>query len=166
MRGLGRDRRLPGSGRSADEEQQRLVDALQRVDPPQPPYGARRLLLADELGRELAQAVEVERRRAALAEVAVREAGDEVRALGVEPRHDERASHETLRERNLVAEGKREAMTAFPHDPNLAMPSSSSSSSCSPGRGTTSFAARTTSAPRASAASATTSIAAAFSSTR
>ena len=81
MRRFRRDGRLARAGRSADEQQERLVEPLQRVDPAQPANGARRLLLADELGGELAQAVEVERQRAAFGKVAVRTARDQVGAL-------------------------------------------------------------------------------------
>ena len=43
-------------------------------------------LLADQLRSELAEPVEIERDRAALGEVAIGVAGDEVRTLGIEAR--------------------------------------------------------------------------------
>ena len=61
------------------------------------------------LGGELAEAVEIEGDRAALGEVAIGATRDQVRALGIEPGDDERAGHEALRERNLVAERQRDA---------------------------------------------------------
>ena len=42
---------------------ERLVEPLQRIEPTQSAYGPRRFFLADQLGRELAEPVEVERHR-------------------------------------------------------------------------------------------------------
>ena len=94
VRRLGRDRRLPCPGRAADEQEQRLVEPLERVEPSESPDRPRSLLVADQLGSELAEAVEVERHCPSLREVAVRAARDEVRTLGIEARHDERAGHQ------------------------------------------------------------------------
>ena len=91
---------------------------------------------------------------------------DQVRALGIEPRDDERTRHQALRERDLVAERQRRDVATFAHTSIRAISSSISSRSRPLRNGTTSFAASTIAAPRASANSATTSIAAAFSSTR
>src|SRR6185436_12663459 len=127
VRGLGRDRRLPGPGRSAHEEEQRLFESLQRIEPPEPAYGPSGLLVADQLDCELAETVEIERHGASLHEIPVGTARDQIRALRIEARHHERTGHEPLGERHLVAERQRESVTALPHDANLAMPSSRSS---------------------------------------
>ena len=125
-----------------------------------------RLVVADDVRRDLAQPIEVERRRVRAREIPVGAPRDRVRALRIEAGHDQRARHEALREGNLVAERERNDLAAVAHNVIPAISSRVSSSTRSGETGTTSFAASTTSAPHARACSATTSIAAAFSSTR
>ena len=72
VRRLGRDRRLAGSRGAADEQDDRHVELLQRVQPAEPAHRAAALVLAEHLGGELAEPVEVDavgaaRRRSASA---------------------------------------------------------------------------------------------------
>ena len=123
-----------------------MLELLERAQPLEAKKGRRGIVLADDVGGELAEAVEVERDGAALCEVAVGPMCDQVRALRIEPGDDERARHQALREGNLVAQRERDDVTALAHN----------SYSCHfqqylvkvlvPERGTTSFAASTTSA--------------------
>ena len=62
---LGRDRRLPGAGRAADQEDDRQVELAQRLVPSQAAECLRTLVLAEHLDRELFEAREVDRGLAA-----------------------------------------------------------------------------------------------------
>src|SRR5581483_1602733 len=105
-------------------------------------------------------------------EVRLRSQGELVCLLRRDAGRDQGPGEQTLRERQpvLAAERQRLAVPALAHVPtgsaaaaSASARSSESRSGC-PGRGTRSFAARTSAAPRSTAVSATTSIAAAFSS--
>ena len=82
--------------RTADEEEQRLLELLKRAQPLETKKGRRGIILADDVGGELAQAVEVQRRRAALCKVSVGPMCNQIGALRVEARDDQRARHQAF----------------------------------------------------------------------
>ena len=77
---------------------------MQRVELAEAANRLGRFLVSDDLRRELAEPVQVERVRAALLEVAVGSACDERRTLGIETGDGQRPRHQTLREGRFVAE--------------------------------------------------------------
>ena len=150
VRGLRRDGRLPGARGAADEQQQRLVETLaahradgvagRSVAASSSPITSAASSPSRSMSREIAP-------RSARSRSARR--AIEIRALRIEPGDRQRPRHEPLRERNFVAQGQRNGVPALPHTRIPAISSSISSRSGSPGAGDGSFAASTTSTPRA-----------------
>ena len=168
VRNLGRDRRLAGAGRAADQHDQRHIERLEVGEPPQPLDGALAVIVA-EVSRasssRRARSTVRSRRSARSTSMPPREA---VGAICRDSDGDQRSRHHPLRIRKLrIAERQRIAVSPLVHGAPIrdgyeieqrrieVAPSA-----------TTSFAARTTRRSCASACSATTSIAAAFTSTR
>src|SRR3954468_24648746 len=129
---------------------------------------------AERLVCELLEPLDRDRVAVALPELGLHRERELVGAIGREAGGDQRARHQTFRERQavLVAERHRLAVAAVGHRDTASRASawsasriSSTSRSWTP-TGTSSLSANTTSTPRSSAASATTSIAAALISTR
>src|SRR5581483_5646349 len=160
---LGRDGRLAGSGRAADEEDQRQVELAELPVAAEPAGRLRALVLAEHLAGELGEPLVVECLLAAFAEVGLDAQRELVRADGRDPGRHQRAGKEALGVRELVLAGERARVPPG----HFAAPwgTRASSRSSRPSE-TTSFRTKTTSAPRRRACRATTSIAAAFTSTR
>ncbi len=106
VRGLGRDRRLARAGRTSDEQEQGLLELLQRAQPLETTDRRRRVLVADHVCGQFGEPVEVEGRDPTLGEVAIGAMGDEIRPFRIESSDYQRTRHEPLRERNLVPEGQ------------------------------------------------------------
>src|SRR6188508_1588305 len=172
VRDLGGDRRLPGSRRAADEDDDREVElgelgvaaeALDRLAP---------LPLADDVFADLLQAVEPDRVGVPVLHVLLHPPCHLVRAHRGDADAHERPGHQAFRERLVAAERQRVGAPALGHPAtgcavaDSARASSSASRSMLASSGCTSFMAKTQSAPRSSAASATTSMAAALISIR
>ena len=162
------------SGRAADEQDDRDVELAERMELPQAPHRAAALRLAEHLGGELAEPVEVEAVGAALREIGVGAAREVVRARHGQPGGRERARHEPLRPRAARRPrpaGAGRGSGAPSPDRLRSVPIASARAARAlrrgrlPGNGTMSFAASTTRMPRRLASSTTTSTAAAFSST-
>src|SRR5262249_6883716 len=143
----------------------RDVERLQRRVTPQAIGGAPPLLLAEHLDGELLEALELERRLAAVGEVELDPARDAVGALGGHAGRDQSPRHQPLRVRKAAGLAERERVSVAPFHHAAAAGARARSARSSSGA-TTSLAASTTRRPRASACSATTSIAAPLSSTR
>ena len=105
---------LPGPRRAADEQDDRDVELPQRVEPTQPPHRAAALGLAQHLRRELAEPVEVDAVGAARREVGVGTTGELVRARDRQPGRGERAGHQALRPRRAVVAAERQRSEIAP----------------------------------------------------
>ena len=117
VRGLGRDRRLAGPGRAADEQDDRRVELLDRVQAAKPPDRSPALLLAEHVRGELGEPVELDAIGAARRQIGVGASGEIVRAGHAEARGGERPRHETLRPRwpVVAAERQRREVATLAH---------------------------------------------------
>ncbi len=97
MRDLGRDGRLAGAGRTADEEQDRQVERLQGGEAPEACDHEGSLLLAQHLGSELLQPFERDGAGIAIRKIELELLGEQVRPLDRHADRDERPRHQPLR---------------------------------------------------------------------
>ena len=146
---------LPVPVRAADEEHDRRVELLKRLQAAQPAHRPARVGLAEHLDRELAEPVEVETRRARAPGGRLGAAGQ---LVGPRQRQPVAGSARAIRPfenggQSSPPSGNRSKISPLAHEATASAASrrSSASRSGSPDSGTTSFAASTTSTPRASA---------------
>src|SRR5262249_45319813 len=153
----GGERRLAGAGATTDEEHDRQVELVERVQTPEPANGHRRLPGTEHVLRQLGEAVELEP-FAVLDDLRLRTSRQLVRPRQRKPGRSERARHQTFRPRRPVVAAERELgqVAAFSHTASGSSAAAASSprraisysSPGSPGSDTTSFATRTSSTPR------------------
>src|SRR5262249_7725062 len=154
VRELRRDRGLAGTGCAADEDHDRQVELTELLEAAQTLDRLASLLLAEHVDRERLEPLDLDAVLPALAQLVVDAARQRIGAVPGHPGGHERARHQPARVREpelVAAERERHDPARLVHARAAcfarAMTRSSSSSE------TTSFAARTTSAPRARAAS-------------
>ena len=166
VRGFGRDRRLARAGRASDEQHDRHVEGAQRGEPPHPEHDLAALGLAQQLDGDLLEPVELDGAASHADEVELEARRQLVGRVHRDAGGEQRAGHHPLRVREPGGLAERERVTIVRlHQALTASGARARSASSSPGA-TTSLAASTIRRPRASASSATRSIAAPLSSVR